>query len=74
MTSERNEADAQTESWPPQRRSPLHAFFESGAAAGVLLVFAALNALTIANSPLGAIYFAVLELKIAGLSLPALDQ
>lgn len=69
MTSEPSEAHVQTETWPPQRRSPLHAFFESGAAAGVLLVFAALNALTIANSPLGAIYFKVLELKIAGLSL-----
>ena len=69
MTGEQRDGDVQSETWPPQRRSPLHAFFESGAAAGVLLVFAALNALTIANSPLGAIYFAVLELKIAGLSL-----
>ncbi|WP_181832698.1 Na+/H+ antiporter NhaA [Bosea caraganae] len=69
MTSEPNDADVQTKTWPPQRRSPLHAFFESGAAAGVLLVLAALNAMIIANSPLSVVYFKVLELKIAGLSL-----
>ncbi len=55
--------------WPPRRRSPLHAFLESGAAAGVLLVFAAANALTIANSPLSVVYFAVLDAKLAGLSV-----
>ncbi len=69
MTKESSEIETQAREWPPQRRSPLHAFFESGAAAGVLLVFAALNALTIANSPLGTVYFRVLEAKIAGLSV-----
>lgn len=69
MTRKPSEAEVHTEAWPPHRRSPLHAFFESGAAAGVLLVFAAANALIIANSPLGAVYFSVLELKLAGLSL-----
>lgn len=69
VTSEPGEAEVHTDSWPPQRRSPLHAFFESGAAAGVLLVLAAANALIIANSPLGVLYFNVLGLKLAGLSV-----
>lgn len=69
MTNESSEIETQAPEWPPQRRSPLHAFLKSGAAAGVLLVFAALNALVIANSPLGTVYFRVLEAKIAGLSV-----
>jgi NhaA family Na+:H+ antiporter len=59
----------QTETWPPTRRSPLHAFLESGAAGGVLLFFAAANALVIANSPLGIAYFGVLNAKVGGLDI-----
>ncbi|WP_210201615.1 Na+/H+ antiporter NhaA [Bosea sp. CS1GBMeth4] len=47
----------------------MHAFFGSGAAAGVLLVLAAAAALVIANSALGPAYFKVLESKLAGLSV-----
>ena len=61
--------ESQTETWPPTRRSPLHTFFESGAAGGVLLFFAAANALVIANSPLGIAYFSILSAKVAGLSV-----
>ncbi|AMJ59531.1 Na+/H+ antiporter NhaA [Bosea sp. PAMC 26642] len=61
--------EVETEIWPPTRRSPLHVFFESGAAGGVFLFFAAANAMVIANSPLGIAYFAVLSAKIAGLSI-----
>ena len=61
--------DTPTDTWPPTRRSPLHAFLESGAASGVLLFFAAANALVIANSPLGIAYFSLLSAKIAGLSV-----
>jgi NhaA family Na+:H+ antiporter len=66
---ERRAMEAQTEIWPPQRRSPLHVFLESGAAGGVFLFFAAANAMVIANSPLGVAYFAVLSAKVAGLSI-----
>jgi NhaA family Na+:H+ antiporter len=69
VTGEQSEDGALAETWPPHRRSPLHAFLKSGAAAGVLLVLAAANALIIANSPLGVVYFQVLELKLAGLSV-----
>ena len=61
--------EADTGSWPPARRSPLHAFLTSEAAGGVLLFFAAAIALIIANSPLGVVYFVVLSAKVAGLSI-----
>lgn len=61
--------DTPTDAWPPARRSPLHALFESGAASGALLFFAAANALVIANSPLGVAYFGVLSAEIAGMDL-----
>jgi NhaA family Na+:H+ antiporter len=66
---ERRAMEAETEIWPPPRRSPLHVFLESGAAGGVFLFFAAANAMVIANSPLGVVYFAVLSAKLAGLSI-----
>lgn len=69
VTQDAQQFEAETPEWPPRRRSPLHAFFESGAAAGVLLVLAAANALIIANSPLGLLYFKVLDAKVAGLSI-----
>lgn len=69
MAQQTDESEAHQPDWPPRRRSPLHAFFASGAAAGVLLVLAAASALAIANSALGPIYFAVLETKLAGLSV-----
>lgn len=69
MTEDGKQSEIAVPDWPPKRRSPLHAFLESGAAAGVLLVFAAANALVIANSPLGVVYFKVLETKLAGLSV-----
>jgi len=64
-----DESEAHHLDWPPKRRSPLHAFLESGAAAGVLLVFSAALALIIANSALGPVYFELLDAKIAGLSV-----
>lgn len=69
MAQDAQQIEAEAQEWPPKRRSPLHAFFESGGAAGVLLVLAAANALIIANSPLGLLYFKVLETKVAGLSV-----
>ncbi len=69
MTQDAQQIEAEAPDWPPKRRSPLHAFLESGAAAGVLLVFAAALALIIANSPLGIVYFTILEAKVAGLSV-----
>lgn len=69
MTQDGKESEIAVPDWPPKRRSPLHAFLESGAAAGVLLVFAAANALVIANSPLGVVYFKLLETKLGGLSV-----
>lgn len=69
MTQDGKQSEAAVPDWPPKRRSPLHAFLESGAAAGVLLVFAAANALIIANSPLGVVYFRILETKLGGLSV-----
>lgn len=69
MTQDGKESEIAVPDWPPKRRSPLHAFLESGAAAGVLLVFAAANALVIANSPLGVVYFKLLETKLDGLSV-----
>ncbi len=69
MTQETDKIETEMPDWPPRRRSPLNAFLQSGAAGGVLLVFAAANALIIANSPLGIVYFRVLESKIGGLSV-----
>ncbi len=69
MAQQMDEIEPHHPDWPPKRRSPLHAFLESGAAAGVLLVLAAANALIIANSALGVVYFTVLESKVAGLSV-----
>jgi NhaA family Na+:H+ antiporter len=69
VTQDGKESEIAVPDWPPKRRSPLHAFLESGAAAGVLLVFAAANALVIANSPLGVVYFKLLETKLGGLSV-----
>ena len=69
MTQQTDESQAHQPDWPPKRRSPLHAFLESGAAAGVLLVFSATLALIIANSALGIVYFTILEAKVAGLSV-----
>lgn len=59
----------QPTAWPPTRRSPLHALLESGAAGGILLFFAAANALIIANSALGPVYFSALAIKVAGLDI-----
>ena len=69
MVQQTDEIEAHQPEWPPKRRSPLHAFLESGAAAGVLLVFSAALALIIANSALGPVYFKLLEAKVAGLSI-----
>lgn len=69
MAQQTDEIEVQHPDWPPKRRSPLHAFMESGAAAGVLLVFSAALALIIANSALGVVYFTILEAKVAGLSV-----
>ena len=69
MAQRTDESEAHHPDWPPKRRSPLHAFLESGAAAGVLLVFSAALALIIANSALGPVYFELLDAKIAGLSI-----
>ncbi len=69
MAQQTDQSEAHHTDWPPKRRSPLHAFLESGAAAGVLLVFSAALALIIANSALGPVYFKLLEAKIAGLSV-----
>ena len=69
MAQRMDDSEAHHPDWPPKRRSPLHAFLESGAAAGVLLVFSAALALIIANSALGPVYFELLDAKIAGLSI-----
>jgi NhaA family Na+:H+ antiporter len=69
VTQDAQQIETEAPEWPPKRRSPLHAFMESGAAAGVLLVFSAALALIIANSPLGVVYFTILEAKVAGLSI-----
>jgi NhaA family Na+:H+ antiporter len=51
------------------RASPLHEFLASEAAGGVLLMAAAAVALVVANSRVSAGYFALLEAKVAGLSV-----
>lgn len=54
---------------PLAPRSILHRFLASSTAGGVLLMGAALAALLVANSPAAPSYFAVLQTKIAGLSV-----
>jgi NhaA family Na+:H+ antiporter len=50
-------------------RSALRAFISSEASGGIVLMAAAALALVVANSPLSASYFAVLETYVAGLSV-----
>jgi Na+:H+ antiporter, NhaA family len=50
------------------RSSNLREFLKNEATGGIILIFAAITALIIANSALAPIYFAALNLEIAGLS------
>jgi Na+:H+ antiporter, NhaA family len=52
-----------------KRYSALHEFLTSEAGGGLVLMAAAAAALTVANSPLAAGYFAALDTKLAGLTL-----